>query len=81
MARVRLRRAGQTSPEGLLPPKDGEIAPRPASPVLPLLLRGKPNLFFKSPTTTQRASRLAGSPLSATGKPGEVGGEGLCGVE
>lgn len=45
MARGSRGRAGQTSPEGLLPTKDGERAPRPASSGLPLLLPGQPNLF------------------------------------
>ena len=35
-------------------------------------------IFSKFPTTTQRAKRLTCAPFSATSKPGEVGGEGLC---
>lgn len=66
-----------TSPEGVLIAKDREIALRDRLPRFSPFSPAN-SIFFKFPTTTQRAKRLTRAPFSATGKPGEVGGEGLC---
>lgn len=59
---MRLGRAGQKSPEGVLPAKDGEIALRNRLPQFSPFSFSANQISFKFPTTTHRAKRLMRAP-------------------